>query len=55
MEYAELENDQHVVEQVVEANAAIPNIPVPKSSDGNVSLEAKEPSYLSRPQLTHFV
>ena len=38
MEYAEPEDSEPVVEHVVEANAAIPNIPVPKSSDGNASI-----------------
>ncbi|KAL6304513.1 Leo1-like protein-domain-containing protein [Sparassis latifolia] len=35
MEYAEGDEPEHVVEQVLEADAAIPNIPVPRSSDGN--------------------
>ncbi|PCH37556.1 Leo1-domain-containing protein [Wolfiporia cocos MD-104 SS10] len=35
MEYAEEEDAAPVEEQVLEANAAIPNIPVPRSSDGN--------------------
>ncbi|CAL1714991.1 unnamed protein product [Somion occarium] len=34
MEYAEDDEAEPVVEQVLEANAAIPNIPVPRSSDG---------------------
>ena len=37
MEYAEDDEPDQVVEQVLEANAQIPNIPVPRSSDGNVS------------------
>lgn len=36
MEYAEEDEPEPMVEQVLEATAAIPNIPVPKSSDGNV-------------------
>ncbi|KZT01324.1 Leo1-domain-containing protein [Laetiporus sulphureus 93-53] len=37
MEYAEEDEEggEPIVEQVLEANAAIPNIPVPRSSDGN--------------------
>lgn len=38
LEYAEEDDPDPVIEQVLEANAAIPNIPVPRSSDGNVSL-----------------
>ena len=37
MEYPEEEETEAIVEQVLEASAAIPNIPTPKSSDGNVS------------------
>lgn len=37
MEYAEDEEPDQVVEQVLEADAQIPNIPVPRSSDGSVS------------------
>ena len=37
MEYAEDEEPEQVVEQVLEADAQIPNIPVPRSSDGSVS------------------
>lgn len=37
MEYPEDDEPEPVVEQVLEANAAIPNIPVPRSSDGKVS------------------
>lgn len=37
MEYAEDDEPDQVVEQVLEANAQIPNIPVPRSSDGSVS------------------
>lgn len=37
MEYAEDGDAEPVVEQVLEASATIPNIPVPSSSDGNVS------------------
>ena len=37
MEYAEEEEEEQPAEQVLlEATAAIPNIPVPRSSDGNV-------------------
>lgn len=36
MEYAEDDEPEPMVEQVLEATAAIPNIPVPRSSDGNV-------------------
>ena len=37
MEYAEEEEVEQPAEQVLlEATAAIPNIPVPRSSDGNV-------------------
>ncbi|KZS99696.1 uncharacterized protein LAESUDRAFT_770880 [Laetiporus sulphureus 93-53] len=37
MEYAEEDGEggEPIVQQVLEANAAIPNIPVPRSSDGN--------------------
>ncbi|KAI0077714.1 Leo1-domain-containing protein [Panus rudis PR-1116 ss-1] len=35
MEYAEEDEPEPMVEQVLEASAAIPNIPVPRSSDGN--------------------
>ncbi|KAH8093303.1 Leo1-like protein-domain-containing protein [Cristinia sonorae] len=35
MEYPEEDEQEPLVEQVLEANAAIPNIPTPKSSDGN--------------------
>lgn len=37
MEYAEEDEPDQVVEEVLEASAQIPNIPVPRSSDGNVS------------------
>jgi RNA polymerase-associated protein LEO1 len=36
MEYPEPEEPGIVVEQVREANVLIPNIPVPRSSDGEV-------------------
>lgn len=37
MEYPEQDEDPNaLLEQHTEANAAIPNIPVPKSSDGQV-------------------
>lgn len=39
LEYAEDEEPDPVVEeQVLEASALIPNIPVPRSTDGNVSI-----------------
>ncbi|OBZ74215.1 RNA polymerase-associated protein LEO1 [Grifola frondosa] len=38
MEYAEEDEPEHIVEeQVLEASAAIPNIPVPSASDGDIS------------------
>lgn len=44
MEYPEDDEPEPVVEQVLEANAAIPNIPVPRSSDGKVSWPHISPS-----------
>lgn len=39
MEYAEEEEEEQPAEQVLlEATAAIPNISVPRSSDGNVRI-----------------
>lgn len=38
LEYAEDDEPEQVVEEeVLEASAQIPNIPVPRTSDGNVS------------------
>jgi RNA polymerase-associated protein LEO1 len=37
MEYEEDDEPDPVVEEVLEANAQIPNIPVPRSADGSVS------------------
>lgn len=45
LEYAEDEEPEPVVEHRLEADVAIPNIPVPRSSDGNVC----EPSPLLVP------
>ena len=42
MEYGEDDEPDPVVEEVLEASAQIPNIPVPRSADGSVSL----PSFL---------
>ena len=50
MEYAEDEEPEQVVEQVLEADAQIPNIPVPRSSDGSVSV-AHDPVSLRRLRL----
>jgi RNA polymerase-associated protein LEO1 len=38
LEYEEDDQPDEVYADVVEANVAIPNVPIPKSSDGNVSL-----------------
>lgn len=49
MEYAEEEEEEQPAEQILlEATAAIPNIPVPRSSDENV-----RHVLLSRHTLTH--
>ena len=37
MEYEEDDEPDPVVEEVLEASAQIPNIPVPRSTDGSVS------------------
>lgn len=41
MEYAEEEEPDQVVEEVLEASAQVPNIPVPRSSDGTVRVNCK--------------
>ena len=51
LEYAEDEEPEPVVEHRLEADVAIPNIPVPRSSDGNVC----EPSPLLVPHSSHFL
>lgn len=38
MEYAEDDGPEPPIAQLVEADVAMPNIPIPRSSDGNVSL-----------------
>ena len=43
LEYAEDEDPEPVVEHRLEADVAIPNIPVPRGSDGNVSEPCTQP------------
>jgi RNA polymerase-associated protein LEO1 len=37
MEYEEADEPNQVVQEILEASVQIPNIPLPKSSDGDVS------------------
>lgn len=40
LEYEEADEPNPVFEQILEAAVQIPNIPLPKSSDGNVSTQS---------------